>query len=128
MNLLLDTHALLWMADGAPQLSARAAAEIANTSNVKAVSVASLWEIAIKVSTRKLTLARPLAEFMAELRATGLLQFMPVLDAHLVTVATLPFHHRDPFDRLLIAQALTDGFTIVGTDPAFDAYGVARLW
>ena len=128
MNLLLDTHALLWMVDGAPELSGRAAAEIASAANVKHVSVASLWKIAIKVSTRKLTLARPLAEFIADLRGTGLIQFVPIADAHLVTVAALPFHHRDPFDRLLVAQALADGFSVVGNDAAFDAFGVTRIW
>ena len=128
MNLLLDTHTLLWMADGAPELSALAATHIASPMHAKYVSVASLWEIAIKVSIRKLTLRRPLDEMIATLRATGLVAILPIADAHVVKVSSLPLHHRDPFDRLLVAQALADGLTVVGDDAAFDAYGVTRLW
>ncbi len=128
MNLLLDTHTLLWMADGAPDLSVRAAAQIASPANAKHVSVASLWEIAIKVSIGKLSLRRPLGDLIASLRATGLVAILPISDAHMVKVSTLPLHHRDPFDRLLVAQALVDGLTVVGDDAAFDEYGVARVW
>ncbi|MEQ1853227.1 MAG: type II toxin-antitoxin system VapC family toxin, partial [Chthoniobacteraceae bacterium] len=85
-------------------------------------------EIAIKVSTGKLTLRQPLAELNAELRSTGMIHVLPIADAHLVGVSALPFHHRDPFDRLLIAQALADGMAVVGNDGAFDDYGVTRVW
>ena len=128
MNLLLDTHTLLWMADGAPELSARAAAHIASPANAKHVSIASFWEIGIKVSIGKLTLRRPLDELIGTLRATGAVAILPIADAHVVKVSKLPLHHRDPFDRLLVAQALVDGFTIVGDDAAFDEYGVERVW
>lgn len=128
MNLLLDTHALLWMAEGSPELSAQAGAQIASPANTKHVSVASFWEIAIKVSIGKLTLRRPLREMFATLRATGLVGILPIADAHAVKVSTLPLHHRDPFDRLLVAQALVDGLTVIGNDAAFDDYGVTRLW
>ena len=128
MKLLLDTHALLWMLDGAEELSARAGREIADAANTKFVSVASLWEIAIKVSTRKLTVRQPLADLIAELRSTGMIHVLPIADAHLVGASTLPFHHRDPFDRLIIAQALADGMAVVGNDGVFDDYGVTRVW
>ena len=128
MMMMLDTHTLLWMVDGSSQLSARAAREISDARNVKHVSKASLWEIAIKVSTGKLTLPKPLAELIAELRRTGAIQFLDLADAHLVKVSQLPFHHRDPFDRLLVAQALTEGMIVLGDDAAFDTYGVTRIW
>lgn len=128
MRLLLDTHTLLWTLVGTPELSARAGREIADAANTKFVSVASFWEIAIKVSTGKLTLRQPLAELMMEVRSTGMIHVLPIADAHLVAVSALPFHHRDPFDRLIIAQALAEGMAVAGNDPAFDAYGVVRVW
>ena len=128
MKLLLDTHTLLWMVDESPELSSRAAGLIADAANTKHVSVASFWEIAIKVSTGKLTLSSSLAKLIADLRGTGLIQIEPLADAHLVAVSALPFHHRDPFDRLIVAQALADGMVVLGRDEAFDDYGVRRVW
>ncbi len=90
--------------------------------------MASLWEFAIKVSSGKLTLQQPLADMIAALRQTGMISILPIADSHLVRVSSLPLHHRDPFDRLLIAQAFADGLTVIGDDVAFDNYGVARLW
>ncbi len=90
------------------------------------VSVVSWWEIAIKVSIGKLRLPVPLPEAMAQVRAFGF-QEVPLLAEHTLRVAELPFHHKDPFDRLLIAQALTHDYTLVSVDEHFAAYGV-RLW
>ncbi len=128
MNLLLDTHAFLWFMEGSERISQRARAEIEAADGVRALSVASAWEMAIKSSLGKLDLAKPLGELLPPLLADAGIELLPIEIPDLARVATLPFHHRDPFDRLLAAQALERGFTIVSVDEAFDAYGVARLW
>jgi PIN domain nuclease of toxin-antitoxin system len=128
MNLLLDTHAFLWFMEGNERISPRARAAIEAAEGVRALSVASAWEMAIKSSLGKLDLAKPLGELLPPLLADAGIELLPIEVPDLARVATLPFHHRDPFDRLLAAQALERGFTIVSVDEAFDAYGVARLW
>jgi PIN domain nuclease of toxin-antitoxin system len=131
MNLLLDTHTLIWFLDGNSQLSNIARSAIEDNAHTSYVSVASLWEIAIKVSLGKLVLRQPFDPFISQqLQSNGfiLLELRP---AHLAIVATLPFplvNHRDPFDRLIIAQAMAEHMPIVGRDGSFDAYGITRLW
>lgn len=92
------------------------------------MSVASLWEIAIKVSIGKLTLAQPYDVFVPQQLTDNAIEILPISLAHLGAVSTLPFHHRDPFDRLLIAQATIEQLPIVSVDTAFDLYSVERLW
>ena len=128
MRLLLDTHAFLWSAENSPRLSASARVAIEDAGNEKLLSIASLWEIAIKVSIGKLALAKPFDEMVDGLVANRLVTVLPILPAQLKLVAALPHHHGDPFDRVIIAQAQHGTLTVVGNDPAFDAYGVARLW
>lgn len=128
MNLLLDTHAFLWFMEGSQRISQRARAQIEAADGVRALSVASAWEMAIKSSLGKLELAKPLGELLPPLLADAGIELLPIEIADLARVATLPFHHRDPFDRLLAAQALERGLTIVSVDEAFDHYGVSRLW
>lgn len=128
MNLLLDTHAFLWFMEGSERISQRARAEIEAADGVRALSIASAWEMAIKSSLGKLDLAKPLGELLPPLLADAGIELLPIEIADLARVATLPFHHRDPFDRLLAAQALERGLTVVSIDETFDAYGVARLW
>ena len=128
MRLLLDTHTFLWTVENSDRLSANARAAIADGGNEKLLSIASLWEIAIKVSIGKLAVAGPFDEMVDRLVVNRLITLLPIAPAHLKRVATLPHHHGDPFDRLIIAQAQEAGLTVVGNDPAFDAYGVARLW
>jgi PIN domain nuclease of toxin-antitoxin system len=127
MRLLLDTHAFLWFIAGSPQLSGMARQQIEDATNARYLSVASLWEIAIKVSIGKLTLAHPFATFIPQQLVNNDIHLLGIALAHTVSVANLPFHHRDPFDRLLVAQASEDDLTLVSADPAFDAYGIARL-
>jgi PIN domain nuclease of toxin-antitoxin system len=128
MNLLLDTHTFLWFFWDDPQLSAAAKALIVDPANRKWVSLASCWEIAIKISTGKLSLGEPSRSFLAREIARNNFDLLPISLDHATTVETLPFHHRDPFDRLLIAQAMVEGFPIVSADVALDPYGVKRLW
>ena len=131
MRLLLDTHTLLWLADGSPRLSEAATGLLADPANELLLSTVSTWEIAIKVNMNKLTLTAPYPAYMAAaVRGYGL-TVVPYTQDDCDLYSTLPFlidKHRDPFDRMLIAQALRQGFTIVGVDDRFDAYGVTRLW
>jgi PIN domain nuclease of toxin-antitoxin system len=128
MNLLLDTHALLWFLNNDPALSATAKALIEDPANHKFVSVATCWEIAIKVGLKKLDLGEPATTFLPRELATNHFDLLGIELRHATFVETLPPHHRDPFDRLLIAQALIEAMPIVSADAAFDAYGVTRLW
>lgn len=128
MNILLDTHALLWFLEGSDRLSERARSEIEGVEGKRALSIASAWEMAIKTSLGKLTLAKPLGELLPPLIADAGIELLSIEISDVARVATLPFHHRDPFDRLLAAQALERGLAIVSVDDAFDAYGVERVW
>ena len=126
-RLLLDTHALLWFVSNDAALSASARSLI-ETGDEVFVSVASAWEIAIKVNLGKLTLDAPSAEifFEEQMRANSFV-YLPIAAAHVFRAAALPLHHRDPFDRLLIAQALAEGLSLV-TREDFTAYGLTTSW
>jgi PIN domain nuclease of toxin-antitoxin system len=128
MKLLLDTHTFLWFIEGSPRLSGRARALIEDEASEVFLSVASLWEIAIKISLDKLQLARPFGTLIPQQLSLNDITLLDITPDHAAGVITLPFHHRDPFDRLLIAQAQVEQMPIVGDDPAFDAYLVRRLW
>jgi PIN domain nuclease of toxin-antitoxin system len=127
MKLLLDTHAFLWFIDDSPLLSAKGKA-LLEADNELSLSIGSLWEIAIKLCLDKLTVAMPLEMLMTQQLTSNDIGILSITVPHLVTVSTLPLHHRDPFDRLIIAQAMVEQMLIVSADPAFDAYPVERLW
>jgi PIN domain nuclease of toxin-antitoxin system len=128
VRLLLDTHSFLWFIGGDEQLSDVARELITDIDNDVLLSVASLWEIAIKVSIDKLALAKPFEELIPEQIVLNEIEVHPIgLDA-LSLVAKLPFHHRDPFDRLIIAQAIIGEFPIVSKDGAFAHYPVDLIW
>ena len=128
MRLLLDTHALLWFCDGNPALSTTARTAMEDSANDRYVSHATPWEVAIKVALGKLDLQAGYdALFPDVLDANGFKLLPPSLD-HYRGVIALPRHHGDPFDRLMIAQAQTEGLTIVTRDMHFPAYGVPLLW
>jgi PIN domain nuclease of toxin-antitoxin system len=127
MKLLLDTHVVLWAATTPDRLSSEARSALEDGTHDVFVSVVTAWEIAIKQSLGKLELARPAEHWLPEvLRKTGF-ELADVNLASALRVRGLAWHHRDPFDRLLIAQALEHGYTIVTHDAAFEAYGVPRL-
>ncbi|MGH7138612.1 MAG: type II toxin-antitoxin system VapC family toxin [Pirellulales bacterium] len=128
MNLLLDTHAFLWFWWDDPSLSATAKAAICDAANRKLVSPASSWEIAIKVSLKKLDLGAPYRGYIHMHMVRNHFELLQITDEHLAGVVDLPFHHRDPFDRMLIAQALYEAIPMVSADAQLDAYGVARIW
>ena len=128
MRLLLDTHAFLWWVDEAASLSGRARAAIASPQNECLLSLASYWEMAIKVSLGKLKLPGLIERFIPEQMAANGFRQLDIAFRHVARVARLSFHHRDPFDRLLAAQALEEGLVIVTTEPIFQKYGARRLW
>ena len=131
MKLLLDTHAFLWHADGSPQMSATATALVVNPENELFLSMASVWEIAIKAGMKKLTMSAPFATFMTRAIAGYGVSVLPVTFDDCAAYEQLPFPdklHRDPFDRMIITHALRDRLAVVGVDSAFDSYGVTRLW
>jgi PIN domain nuclease of toxin-antitoxin system len=128
MRLLLDTHAFLWFVSGSAKLSGEARKLIDNPINQPYLSVASLWEMAIKVSIGKLSLDIPLETLIPQHMELSSINLLPIDLPHVAMVSTLPFHHRDPFDRLIIAQAMIEGIPVVSVDPAFDDYPITRLW
>ena len=128
MRLLLDTHALIWYALDDPQLSGTAQALILDPMNEILISPASYWEIAIKVSMGKLPLHQPYEDFMDVCLKRYKFVILPIETRHTAALVAMPFHHKDPFDRLLIAQAMVERIPIVSVDGAFDPYSVTRLW
>lgn len=129
MNVLLDTHVLLWILADSHKLSPAAVRVYQNPDNVIYVSAASFWEIGIKISLGKLSLhtANWTGEIGKELELNGI-RWLPIELAHCALVATLPFHHRDPFDRLLVAQALREGMALMTADAALAAYEIKVVW
>ena len=128
MRILLDTHALLWWLDGDVQLSLPAREAIANQQTVVLVSAASAWEIATKVRIGKLPGAIHVIEHLAEILDSQDFFHLPVGVDHARRAGLMPGTHRDPFDRMLIAQAQIEGLTLVSNEILFDTFGVARLW
>ena len=128
MKLLLDAHTFLWFVWDEAQLTNDAKALIVNPTNQKLISTAMYWEIAIKVSIGKLDLGEPYRAFMHREIARNHFDLLHVSVDHAAAVSVLPLHHRDPFDRMLIAQAMVEQIPIVSGDRAFDAYPITRLW
>jgi len=128
VRLLLDTHSFLWFINGSPQISTNARTLIEDASNQPLLSAASLWEMAIKLSLGKLSLAQPFEVLIPQQMRLNGIKLLGIEIEHTAAVSKLPFHHRDPFDRLLIAQAMVEQIPIVSADTAFDTYSTKRLW
>jgi len=128
VRLLLDTQAFLWFVLSNPLISATASTLIADPNNDIEISPASYWEIAIKISLKKYELQEPYEVFMERELATNQFHILPIEPKHTAVLTMLPFHHRDPFDRLLVAQAMVEQIPLVSNDTALDAYPVRRLW
>lgn len=128
MRLLIDTCVLIWASTDTEGLSRRAAHLIEDNSNDLLVSVVSAWEIGIKQSTGRLFLMDPTARFMEAAAETLNFSVLPVQLPHALAAGTLPFHHRDPFDRMLIAQAMVERVPILSPDHVFAAYPVEVIW
>ena len=127
MRYLLDTHTFLWLATDDPQLTPTARAIFVDSNQECFLSAASVWEMAIKSSLGKLTLATSLERLVRGGLERGL-RILAVTPDHAYRVERLPFHHRDPFDRLLVAQAMHEAMHLVSRDGGLDAYAVTRVW
>lgn len=128
MRLLLDTHTFLWFIADDSRLSTQARSLIEDAANDIVLSIASVWEMAIKISLGKLSLDTPFATFIPEQLRLNQIDLLGINIEHLSALVSLPFYHRDPFDRLLIAQAIVENIPLIGVDEAFDAYPSVRLW
>ena len=128
MKLLLDTHTFIWWANEPEKLSEKAVAACQDNSNTLMLSVVSAWEMQIKMQLGKLKINRPIEELIKTQQQANGLQVLPIELAHVFSLSNLPSHHKDPFDRLLIAQAKVEGATLVSVDPVFSSYGVQVLW
>ncbi len=128
MRALLDTHAFLWFILDDPRLSATASKIIEDPANDIEVSPGSYWEIAIKVKLGKYALPQPYHPFVELQIAANDFRILSIEPKHTALLTTMPLHHKDPFDRLLVAQALVEGIPVVSVDDKFDPYGVTRIW
>ena len=128
MKILLDTHAFLWFIAGDIKLSDRAKASIEDYSNDKLVSMASMWGMAIKISIGRLKLSEPFESLIPHQIQINGFELLPIQFDHVSVVSSLPFHHRDPFDRLLVSQCMAEKCAIISMDTAFDNYLIERLW
>lgn len=128
MNLLLDTHVLLWMHDEIEKLSKSVRDALTVTENALYISTASIWEIQVKFKSGRLKLAKPIDEILDEQIAANDLSILPLDRNHAVNVINLPSTHKDPFDRMIISQAMVEDMTILTADPKFSEYPVKLLW
>jgi PIN domain nuclease of toxin-antitoxin system len=127
MNLLLDTHALIWFTEGNDRLSLIAKKQIEDENNNKAISIASLWEIVIKASRTKLGIEKSFVEINQFLLVNNI-DVLDIKVRHLDTLLELPHHHGDPFDRLIISQAIIENLIVISADRHFKAYPVNVIW
>lgn len=128
MRYLLDTHTFVWFVLNDPGLSSNALAAMRDPESDLLISPASYWEMAIKISTGKMTLIKPLIEFMDEHLSINEIEILPVAVRHADRVSRMPFYHKDPFDRLIAAQSLVEALPVISVDSMFDQYGVTRVW
>lgn len=128
MRLLIDTHVFLWFIANSPELSNTARELLEDAESELFLSHASVWEIAIKVSLQKLKVPEPFEGFISEQLSVNSIELFPPTLKQMSALVSLPFHHRDPFDRLLAVQSLTENLPLVSRDEVFDDYGVKRFW
>ncbi|MGH9533001.1 MAG: type II toxin-antitoxin system VapC family toxin [Terriglobales bacterium] len=128
MTCLLDTHCFLWAILNDPRLSAQVGQILGDGRNQLLLSVASVWEIIVKVEIGRLPLPRPAADFMMRRIVKSGIRVLPIRLEHALRLEGLPMHHRDPFDRMLVAQALEEGVPILSADAALRAYGAEIIW
>lgn len=128
MKILLDTHTFLWFITNDIKLSPVARKIIEDVDNERLISIASIWEIAMKSSLGKLKLKEPFPKLIPVHLKINLIELLQIKISHLSLVSNLPYHHRDPFDRLIIAQSLIEDLPIVSIDTQLDDYGANRIW
>jgi PIN domain nuclease of toxin-antitoxin system len=128
VRLLLDTHTLIWIAIDPEKLSGRVTSLLFDRSNEILLSIVSIWEMQIKLQLGKLTFDLPLSELIESQQRANDLQLLPITTVHIYALENLLNHHRDPFDRLLVAQAMTEKMPLLSVDAVFDQYPVERWW
>ncbi len=128
MKVLLDTHTFLYFISGSPDLSNVARTAIETPNNQRFLSIASLWEISIKVSIQKLQIGMSMSELIRRQVHGNAIEILQIEPHHLDQCVTLPFHHKDPFDRLIIAQSFSENMPLVTKDSAFRTYGLSMIW
>ncbi len=128
MNLLLDTHVFIWAVSDSSRLSDKARDLIRDPQHLKWLSLVSAWEMQIKFQIGKLTLEKPLADLIEDQREENDLQILPITLQHILALNNLPMHHRDPFDRLLIGQAIEQNLVLISHDEGFEDYDVQIMW
>lgn len=128
MRLLLDTHTFLWYINGSPKLSKYSRTLIDKKSNTRFLSVASLWEISIKASIGKLKLSMSFSELVVEQVYGNAIELVNITPRHLEILYTMTYHHRDPFDRLIICQSMCENMPVLSKDKSFDRYPIKRIW
>ena len=124
---LLDTHTFIWFINGDRELSSKAKALIEADDSLNFISIASIWEIAIKINLGKLQLNTPFEEINRQIENNGF-HWLPITFEHPLQLSKLPFHHRDPFDRMIIAQSTVNRLTVISKDGNFKDYGVKLIW
>lgn len=127
MKNLIDTHALIWFLNGDDNLSTNAKKAIERKTAINFISIASLWEISIKMSLGKLLLKQPFSNLAQAIDNNGF-QILPITFEDTLTLSNLPFYHKDPFDRMIISQGLTNNLSIISKDQYFQPYQVTLIW
>ncbi|MBF0541601.1 MAG: type II toxin-antitoxin system VapC family toxin [Nitrospirae bacterium] len=128
MRFILDTHAFLWFIMGSPNLSSQAKVLIEGQDNNKLLSIASVWEMAIKVSLGRLIISEPFSIFIPKQLQLNGINLLNLDLSHAIKVEALPFYHRDPFDRIIAAQSIIEDIPIISIDEIFEKYSVKRFW
>ena len=128
MKYLIDTHTLLWSAGNSPRLSSKVKKIYLNPNNDIYLSLASIWELSIKIGLNKINLSIPLKKFVDIHILGNNIEILNINLNHIYRIEKLPLHHRDPFDRLIISQAIEENLPIIGNDKIFDNYKIKRIW
>jgi PIN domain nuclease of toxin-antitoxin system len=128
VRIIIDTQVLIWWTNDVSNISPRVQDIILNLDNELWLSLASIWEMQIKISLGKLDLPRALPDIITTQIEENQIKILPIELSHIYTIEQLPLHHRDPFDRLIIAQSLTEKMPIASVDKAFDVYSIERIW
>jgi PIN domain nuclease of toxin-antitoxin system len=128
MRYLIDTHTLLWVVTKDQRLSETAKQLYLNTDNIIFLSSASIWELIIKISLKKLSIESPIKEFIENQIKGNDIKILNIEIKHILSLENLPYYHRDPFDRLIICQSINENIPIVSSDKVFDSYPIKRIW
>ncbi len=128
MKYLIDTHTLLWIVTKNQKLSDKATKLYLNTENLIFFSLASIWEMAIKISLKKLSMEEPLKDFIQTQIKGNDIKILNIEIKHILSLENLPYHHRDPFDRLIISQSMNENIPVLSSDKVYDLYPIKRIW